>query len=220
MSKSVLVLVMLVLALWIYAAPAQAATIIDTFGPGDTYRANASVIGFGTFNEWEQGSQFVVSGTEVMRVDAIEIAAGSAKVDVDQIDIHLMTDVSGAPGVIIETLSFTITATDLVGEIVLVNSFLQPILNPGEAYWLIGSAPQAVGAGDWLSWNHSDEAPGRLHAFRTNGGAWEVGTDRTAETFRVTGTPVPEPSTALLLAFGLAGLAARRRWGGAERPAG
>ena len=35
---------------------------------------------------------------------------------------------------------------------------------------------------------------------------------------RVNGQVIPEPTTALLLALGLSGLAARRRWGAGERP--
>ena len=196
------------------ATGAESLTIADSFLPGDSYRmSSASVIGFATEFEWEQGSQFVAPGAQPLQVESIQIAAGQAKPDTDVIDIALMTDIGDAPGIVLETISFTVTATDLAGGLLVAQSTTNPVLDPGAKYWIVASAPGVTIPGDWLAWNHSDEPFGRLHAFRQDGGAWQVGTDRSAHAFRVSGTSVPEPGVAVLYSLGGACLAvfARRR---------
>ncbi len=199
------------LLLSLTAGPATAVTIVDTIAAG--YGSSGSVIGYGTWVRWEQGSQFVVPGSQPLRVDTYEIIASQGKPGFyDEIVLYLMTDAGDQPGSVLETLSLTVPEVGLEGALLAAPSTLQPVLAPGTKYWLVAGGPNATGAGRWVGWVHSQEPfESRLHAVRQDGGAWEIASDRDAEAFRIQGTTVAEPAiAALLLPGAVAALALRR----------
>jgi hypothetical protein len=80
---------------------------------------------------------------------------------------------------------------------------VQPILTAGTQYWLIASTP---GPDEVAAWNFNNIGDLGPIAFRTNLGAWTVGQDALRDAFRINGTVIPEPTSALLLLAGLGGI--------------
>jgi hypothetical protein len=72
-------------------------------------------------------------------------------------------------------------------------------------YWLVGQTP--IGQ---VNWNLGDMAFGPA-AYRVNDGEWIINEYTNVSAFTLSGTPVPEPTSALLLATALATGAATRR---------
>ncbi len=80
------------------------------------------------------------------------------------------------------------------------------VLGPGTYYaLLVGHAGPR-----YFGWSTTAPNTGDLTWIRTSDGNW--GQAQTGQAFEVTGNPVPEPTTLLLLGSGLAAVAARRRF--------
>jgi len=187
----------------------NAAVIYSTFGPGDTYNNHhgwhiGANIGGGEpmpLREIDQGFQFTVGGIEPYYLDTIELAA-SAFYGTNELDIWLMSDAAGEHGAIIEAFNFT----DVMGPIghdnplLVGNSILRPVLNPGTNYWLIGSAPATAA----VTWHFSSPEVFGLHTSRPTV-TWYVHPDFVLGAFPVSGSPVviPAPGAILLGSIGV-----------------
>jgi hypothetical protein len=153
--------------------------------------------------DWDQGHAFTPVGTDYF-LYTIKLAVGLV-VGPNELDIWLMTDLGGKPGAIIESFNFS-NAMGYFGDYnppLVANSLLHPLLSANTQYWLIASTP---GPDEWAGWNFNSENVTGPHAWRTDLGAWNVYYDPMAA-FSITGTPVPEPTTMILLGSGLIGLA-------------
>ena len=170
-------------------------TLYSTLGPGDTYNTHAGW-GIGGDTETDQGDQFSFGGPTPYYLDTIELAMALMPrgLETNELDVWLMSDAGGEPSAIIEAFHFT-NAMGPIAEnnpLLVGNSVLRPLLNPGTNYWLIASVP----TGTWAAWNFSSPEVLGLHATR-HPLTWYVYADRTLGAFRISGSPILAPSVVI-----------------------
>ncbi len=194
---------------------ASADVVFNNFGPGDTYTTGQGWTisdGAPINTDNDQGDAFTVTGGNFL-LTSIEIALGYVT-GTNRAFISLYNDDDGMPGAILETA--TVENMGPFGnqndpEVALFTG--TTALLEGEQYWVIASSDN----NSWLAWNLNSIGDTGPHAFRANGGPWNIsdgapfegppGAAGTRGAFRVNG--VPGPGAIALL--GLAGLCGRRR---------
>lgn len=111
-------------------------------------------------------------------------------------------DINGEPGDMLASVELSGITTS---QQVLSTYFTEePTLNSDTAYWLV-----AVASLGYVHWNLGDMAFGTA-AYRENQGEWIVLSDTNVSAFTIHGSPIPEPSTLLLLGLGAVVLRKRR----------
>ena len=219
-------------------ASAFAGTIVfSNLGAGDTWKnvvySVQLIAPFASQSQQFVATAFIPSSSTVF--DSVEVpiswippnAPNSSQVSspsANVLDIGLWTDIGGLPGQSIETVRVFGAFTNLLpfeSNLLFVSSTAHPVLSSGQQYWLVLSAPVPDLWGFWNMNNVGDRGDSSTanQVASRNGGAsspwilYGVGQERPA--FRITGspeiqTPVPEPSTFLLVGLGIGAIVARR----------
>jgi len=192
-----------------FIGTAGAATIYSNFGPGNAYSTtgfyavsgSASPDGAVTF-----AMAFTPSGTFTLTQIDVAITHSSGT---NSVSLTLNLDGFGLPGAVLETWSLSslpaIAACCTVETVTPVGSI---VLYPGAQYWLVASAIASDTIDAWAV-----NTTGAIGPVAENLGSGFVMTSGTLGAFDVLGTvgaAVPEPSTVLLTAGGLALLWLRR----------
>lgn len=190
-----------VVALLSPGSSASAATIFNNFGPGDACCATDSDV----TGPFQLGFQFsvAVTGPNYNLTDVI-IPLNSETVPTTT-NLFLAIDDAGAPGAVVASFATINVMNTLPGDIFSVSPLAPTTLIAGESYWLVNSPPPGVEVG-WGTYAGGAFLNGAFRSSST--GAWSSFDTNAA--FRIEGTPIPEPSTALLLGISLAVLSASR----------
>ncbi len=133
-------------------------------------------------------------------------------------DIFLYADDSGIPGALLESWSSVDAgAFSFSGNLVIVNSVVQPILTSGQVYWV--GVQTVDNADNPIIWYFGTGSNPDTDIFFQ--GAWvaESPTPFAPLTLQVNVSPVPEPTGWVLLGAGLIGMVMKRRWSTLPRAA-
>ena len=187
----------LLLTIAAYASTSSAATVFNSFGPGDSYGPTDSDI----TGPFQLGFQFTVDALGpdydlsqvVLPLDSVTAPTTT--------HIFLAIDDGGAPGAVIANFPTIDVLNPLPGDIFSVAPLAPASLLAGQSYWLVNTPPPGVEIG----WGNNAAGSYLTGAYRSGDtGSWTSFSSNVA--FRIEATPIPEPSMALLFGLGLVGL--------------
>lgn len=200
----------LILCLAIAPGFSRAATVFNSFLPGDPYCS---------CGDWVTGSSFAPFGSPIGQQQTAGAFTPSGNYDLTQIDVAIVSytfdyggtsvfllslnnDSGGVPGTTIE--SWTLTANASVLTVFPVSTV--PLLG-GIQYWIVGSPFSSTTTDSWQLNAGDGTGPGGRLAQNSNGSGWSVANVPSDDlAFDVQGTPVPEPSGLMLIPVALMGL--------------
>lgn len=194
-------------ALALCAGTASADVLFNNFGQGDSYTVGSGATisdGAPIGTDFDQGFGFTVSGGDFF-LDSLEFAMGFVTGSTNGVTITVYDSSGGVPGNELESVVVSdFGSFGNANPLAVANFSGSTVLQDGMQYFFVASSF----ADSWLAWNNNDQGIMGTTVFRSNLGAWSVGSGTTVAA-RVNGTAVPAPGALALL--GLAGLAARRR---------
>lgn len=209
--KSVLALIFSAICSLSVSAAISASTIYSNLGPGDSVKNTVHDV-ISQVATLEHAARFTVSGSTDYFLDSIDLPIHDALLENEGIetflDVHLRADASGEPGAILETITVDVLAEPPASTLQTDYFSSNTILIAGGTYWISLVAINPGRAG----WFTNNQLIGG-YAVRDPDEAWLVidnGSTTPQGAFRLSGTAVPEPSTAALLAIGLSVLAVHR----------
>ena len=181
---------------------ASAMIIFNNFGSGDSFVHNAGqTIGdLGSLGLKTAAMPFTPGGNDTL--DRIEIAASVAG-GPTELDVWVTNTENDLSGVTLESFHFS-EPLGISDTILSADSMLHPLLQAGSMYWLLATDTPSAQS----TWYNSSETGSSVYRF--DSGPWRMVEDGSLGAFRITGSPVPEPSSAVLFAIGTAFIAIRR----------
>ena len=194
------------------AVAGWSSVIVDTFGPGSTFRPPpGEIIGGGVLRGDPPPNQGVTQAFEFTPVAPTFL--GSVQLALQYVfvpgpatgpanlDVSIALDNAGTPGGALETVHLTnvLGGVAFAPGVVSASSGLNPLLQAGTPYWLVVAPPDLLNtAFDWLISPRTDLlVPAAERLGMSN---WTTFNSAQPLTFRVTGTAeVPEPRSAILI---------------------
>jgi len=196
------------------AIPAGAQVVVyDSFGPGNTYNTGVVwvVSGASDSGGYRGQAEFFVPAVSgyLSNVQLATYRLGGSALS----NFYIAQDNgSGIPGVVLETYANVQNANGLLT----INSTTHPLLQAGQTYWLCDEPAAANSNNGWYQ-----NSQNVINGFAFERAQWSWSSVPAAYSppsgvFRVTVTPVPEPSVMALMtvAAGVAGLRLRRTGNG------
>jgi len=188
-------------------AAAQTVVVFDSFGAGNSYNTSVAwgVSGGATSGGYRGQAEWFVpdaSGNLTASTLAMFQQGGTGRVNY----FMAQDNGSGIPGTILETYNNTLTPTGLLT----LNSSTHPFLQAGLTYWLCAEPADSTTSNAWFE-NNQGRALG--FAFERSQWGWSAvnpGLNLNSGVFRISVTPVPEPTTCGLVALGFCLLALKR----------
>jgi hypothetical protein len=163
--------------------------VFNSFGPGNTYNSGIlwAVSGASTSAGYRGQAEFFTPGISGY-LSSILLATGRVSGSRYSNFYIAQDNGSGIPGTILESFTSVQNANGLLT----LNSTVQPLLQAGTEYWLCDEPTADNSYNGWYQ-NNQGYAPG--FAFERSEWGWEaVSGPPNSGVFRVSVTPVPEPS--------------------------
>ena len=182
----------------VFVATGAQVIVYDSFGAGNSYNSGVAwaVSGASTSGGYRGQAEFFVPGTSGylagIQVATIHLSGSLLS------NFYIAQDNgSGIPGAILETYSNVVNANGTMS----IGSATHPLLQAGQEYWLCDEPATSDANNGWYE-NSQNVANG--FAFERSEWSWSAitGSVPPSGVFRVTVTPVPEPTAAGLMALG------------------
>ena len=196
---------------------ARATVIFSNLGSGSSYdTTGGNIVGDGLDG---YGYNYALGGTFTPTANytlgSFQLALnGVFGSNTDVVNVALTNASAGLPGSTIESFSIAAGTLGLLGNnnpLIFENSILNPLLSAGTQYWItVSTAITSSVAWNWNNIGDTADVATSLDGGSTWGGPYGQ-TPGAFEVDSLSQTSVPEPSTMLLLVFGLAGLAGFRK---------
>jgi len=177
--------------------------VFNSFGPGNTHTTTGwGVSGAGYSGGYRGQAEWFVPGISG-DLSSVEVAlfrhSGSGLSN-----FYLTQDNGGIPGPILEVYLNVLST----GGLLALNSVNQPLLDAGAKYWVCAEPADSTTSSGWYE---NNQGLARGFAFERSKWGWSFTADAVPNAaFRVSVTPVPEPSTWALLVLAGCFLTVRR----------
>jgi hypothetical protein len=171
--------------------------VFDSFGPGNTYLSSVvwGVSGASTSGGYRgQAEWFLpgISGNLSSVVLATFRSSGSGRSN-----FYLAQDNGGIPGTILESY---LNVQNNPNGLLTLTSAGQPLLQAGTKYWLADEPADLTTVNGWFENNQSFT---NGFAFERSQWGWQAADHAASGVFRVSVTPVPEPTAFALIGLGV-----------------
>jgi PEP-CTERM motif len=181
------------------AAPLVA---FDSFNTGNTFNTSGGwgIAGASTGPGYRGQAQSFVSAFSG-NLATIDLAIGRNSGS-GRNNFGIAQDSSGIPGALLESFQNVASAGNFGSAYppLTLTSALRPSLQSGQTYWIIAEPADAT---TFSAWNYNTKGFTGHTALERTPSDWQAFTGSADGVFRVSVTPVPEPSTAALLVIGL-----------------